>query len=275
VVGCESNGNQSKLTALDFYKSSGYYEIKENDFVSFEYNNENTMEVGGHILIKANSTITLHLNKLATNEKDYSSTSKDFAGNFSNSMPSGFEIYESYVRYDDVENMKVKITSDLAVKSIYLDYEIIGAFVYSISDFNENSDNFVQDEKYLNSIYSFSSNKIETTDDFLFFSYFDTTDFENVENFNFISNSYASFNLSKNGETFELKLNIEIPIETEIIYVGVITKDTDNFVKFETISCSENSGIFEFSGFFRKSGSINKITINASPNLSINDEYKK
>lgn len=261
--------------SIDFYKNNGYFEIKSNNFIKPVLTDVDYVIVNDTLLVKKRSNLAFDYNKLS---EVSASNSANFIDYDNSTYISGFNVNGNFYDTYTLLNTTFPVICDYDISPVINKFKIVGIALYFISEFNENSENFINDPNYLSSIYETKNNKLISKDDFLFYSYFNSND-----------NTYSSSNLITNIETklnsnfetnnlIDIEFNYELPIESICFYTSLIIYDENNNFKLidtnkQSINKYEKVSNFSYNDISGKSSPINNININLFNNLTITDEY--
>ena len=261
--------------SIDFYKNNGYFEIKSNNFIKPVLTDVDYVIVNDTLLVKKRSNLAFDYNKLS---EVSASNSANFIDYDNSTYISGFNVNGNFYDTYTLLNTTFPVICDYDISPVINKFKIVGIALYFISEFNENSENFINDTSYLSSIYETKNNKLISKDDFLFYSYFNSND-----------NTYSSSNLITNIETklnsnfetnnlIDIEFNYELPIESICFYTSLIIYDENNNFKLidtnkQSINKYEKVSNFSYNDISGKSSPINNININLFNNLTITDEY--
>lgn len=261
--------------SIDFYKNNGYFEIKSNNFIKPVLTDVDYVIVNDTLLVKKRSNLAFDYNKLS---EVSASNSANFIDYDNSTYISGFNVNGNFYDTYTLLNTTFPVICDYDISPVINKFKIVGIALYFISEFNENSENFINDPNYLSSIYETKNNKLISKDDFLFYSYFNSND-----------NTYSSSNLITNIETklnsnfetnnfIDIDFNYELPIESICFYTSLIIYDENNNYKLidtnkQSINKYEKVSNFSYNDISGKSSPINNININLFNNLTITDEY--
>ena len=261
--------------SVDFYKNNGYFEIKSNSFIKPDLTDVDYAIINNTLLIKKGSNLSFDYNKL--NEVSANNYA-DFIDYDNSTYISGFNVNGKFYDTYSLLNTTFPVICDYNISPVINKFKIVGIALYFISEFNENSEKFINDPSYLSSIYETKNNKLISKDDFLFYSYFNSND-NTYSNSNLITNIETKLNSNFETNNFiDIEFNYELPLEATYLYTSLIIYDENNNYKLvdtnkQSINKHEKVSNFSYNDISGKNSLIDNININLFNNLTVTDEY--
>lgn len=266
--GCKNSSEPNSNATKKYYSKLGYYEVCFEDKINYECENSKIVKIDSTtIMAKPKTKIKLFMNTNNGSSKDTDVQHETI--NFSNStFLAGFSINNEIISFSNASS-GVSITSDTVIKISYAKFKIKGVAIYQILQNNQNKDEFLENDLFIQSQVIKTENTFQTSNNFLSFVYY-----ENGIHQNNIAEaqSNSTFKIKTlNNSSFEMCF--EIFAETLSTYSFLILEDSFNNVylysnKIETLATNQtiysntNSSNFE----------IANITIKTSFDLTT-EEY--
>lgn len=260
---CSNNPPPTTGGLLNIYKNDGYFEIFASPYLEIKCNENNTVTIASTTLYKENSIITFSLNDSAFQENGFVSS---YVNIQTEKLFYGFNIAGKFVSIENINTYSFNIKKDTTITEVFLDTKFLGCAVYTISNFNDNADKFLTNDNYLSDCTMLISNKISTTDNFLFFS---TESYSNTSSNTIVSNV-------ANTNFYNKLYYFEIPLETTEIFSYLIFECENNLIFVSTGNQSVAENCFsELTFSVNNSSGLNSIVITTTNDLTTLNEYKK
>lgn len=265
--------------SVEFYKDNGYFEIKTNSYLKPMLNGTDHVIIDDTILVKNGTDLTFSYNSSLT---EVALKIDNSLINFEeNSYLVGFNVNGVFYDYNEIESATFHVNCDYLIEPVIKSFDIVGVALYFISEYNENSNTYINDETYKSQIYYTENGEFVTTDNFLFYAYFASCDdISNLSNKNITSNIMTNVSTSNSDlpDKFDISLSFELPIESTEVFASLIILNEDNMfdlinTKNIKIDNSKEVQKFSFNNLSSDSFEVNTINVELINNLSYSDFY--